>query len=160
MAIGKVHPMILRYWMGHKISGDVESHYVIPSENEQIKLYTDSYKNIQLTPPAAISREEIRGELLDILPDEYFRPLAEKYRKSIPEIRRILRLKRVRKIPKEIPELQEAKNNQTATNGGCQNGNCQRIVSEEELPSLLVQGWKVSAVLPSGRVVVSNETLS
>lgn len=155
MALGKVHPMILRYWMGHKISGDVESHYVIPSEDEQTKLYTDSYKNIQLTPPALISREEIRGELLDILPDEYFKPLAEKYRKSIPEIRRILRLKKARRIPKEIPELKEAKNNQTQTNGGCQNGhNCQCIVSEEELPSLLAQGWRVSAVLPSGKIVV------
>ena len=51
-----------------------------------------------------------------------------------------------------IKEQRQA--NETATNGGCQNGNCQRIVSEEELPNLLAQGWRVVVALPSGKVVV------
>jgi len=34
---------------------------------------------------------------------------------------------------------------------------CQRIVSEEELGGYLAKGWKVQAVLPSGRIVVDNE---
>jgi len=36
---------------------------------------------------------------------------------------------------------------------------CQRIVSEQELPTLLAEGWRVSAVLSSGKIVVEkNET--
>ena len=34
---------------------------------------------------------------------------------------------------------------------------CQRIVSEKELPKYLKRGWRVQAVLPSGNVVVSND---
>jgi hypothetical protein len=36
--------------------------------------------------------------------------------------------------------------------------NCQRIVSEDELPTLLSGGWRVVTCLSSGKVVVSNET--
>lgn len=41
----------------------------------------------------------------------------------------------------------------TQTNGG----NCQRVVSEEELGEYLRKGWKVQVVLSSGRIVVDNE---
>lgn len=34
---------------------------------------------------------------------------------------------------------------------------CQKIVGEAELPGLLAGGWRVAAVLPSGKVVVANE---
>jgi len=43
----------------------------------------------------------------------------------------------------------------SATNGG--SIDCQKIVSEEELESYLAKGWRVQAVLPSGKIVVSNE---
>jgi integrase len=37
----------------------------------------------------------------------------------------------------------------------CPDGeHCQRVVSEAELPSLLSQGWRVTAALPSGAIVV------
>lgn len=34
---------------------------------------------------------------------------------------------------------------------------CQKLVSERELPRYLAEGWKVQAVLPSGKIVISNE---
>ena len=82
-------------------------------------------------------------------------------------IKKVFRLRRATTTPEEIRALREAieqerrrsERGETATNGGCQNGNCQRIVSEEELPTFLTQGWRVAAVLPSGRVVVSKEML-
>jgi len=58
-----------------------------------------------------------------------------------------------RLAPKVKSLLEEFK---TATNGGCMNGNCQRIVSEEELPALLAEGWRVVTALPSGKIVVSD----
>ena len=41
---------------------------------------------------------------------------------------------------------------------GCADGsNCEKICAESELEVLLTQGWRVAAVLPSGKIVVSNE---
>jgi integrase len=40
----------------------------------------------------------------------------------------------------------------------CNDGkHCQRLVTEQELETLLMQGWHVVVCLPSGKVVVSNE---
>ena len=86
--------------------------------------------------------------------------IAELMRIPDQRRKRIFRSIRAARTPEELAEvkdeLREEERTQTATNGGCQNGNCQRIVSEEELPSLLAQGWRVSAVLPSGKVVVES----
>jgi hypothetical protein len=38
----------------------------------------------------------------------------------------------------------------------CTNGHCQKIVSEEELAKFLEDGWRVSAVLPSGKIVIDS----
>jgi len=73
------------------------------------------------------------------------------------EMKKIFRSKKALTLRDEVKVLEEI-TEETATNGGCQNGvNCQRLVSEAELPALLAEGWHVAAVLPSGRVVVSNE---
>lgn len=68
-------------------------------------------------------------------------------------------IKRQKTTASQIQALEEeAKKKQkprTATDGDCSDGkHCQRIVSEEELPALLAEGFHVAAVLPSGKVVV------
>jgi len=57
-----------------------------------------------------------------------------------------------------LKAMEETCFTKTATNGGCADGvNCQRLVSEEELPNLLAHGWKFVATLPSGKCVVSSD---
>jgi integrase len=58
---------------------------------------------------------------------------------------------------KVLEEMTRKDANNSATASTCKNGNCQRIVSEADLGGLLAQGWRVAAVLPSGKIVVSNE---
>lgn len=53
----------------------------------------------------------------------------------------------------EIEVRKKGEKKKTATNGGL---STQRIVSEEELPPLLGQGWKVVTGLPSGRLVIQS----
>ncbi len=51
MALAKVHPIVLRYWMGHttrNVGGDVESHYIIPPTEEQRKLYLSGYDKLRV----------------------------------------------------------------------------------------------------------------
>jgi len=59
MAIGKVHPIVLKYWMGHKIKSgrDVEARYIIPPTPEQIKMYKEAYRNIDLARADTAERE-------------------------------------------------------------------------------------------------------
>jgi len=49
--------------------------------------------------------------------------------------------------------LRKAKKRETAANGGSR----QRVVVEEELEAFLEEGWRVEAVLPSGRIVIAAE---
>jgi integrase len=91
--------------------------------------------------------------------------LGDKYRIRRKDAERVkkapLSIIEQKKIADQIlKERGEQENNkETATNGGCTNGqHCQRIVSEAELGGMLAQGWRVAAVLPSGKIVVSNES--
>ncbi len=155
MATQGIHPMILKRWMGHKVSSDVESSYVMVPIPEQKTIYMKAYGAIDLTPKV-ISREELRKEFFDMLPDEVLEPLARKHDMSTEQLRRVMREKK-----KTFPELtdediEEAKRiiEKTESDNNCPNGNCQRIVSEDELPQLLAEGWEVKTTLPSGKIVI------
>lgn len=74
------------------------------------------------------------------------------------KIRAVKKMKELKPIENEVVEqAKKSEQPKTATDGGFKNGNCQRIVNETELEVLLAQGWRVAAVLPSGKIVVSNE---
>ncbi len=51
MALAKVHPVVLKYWVGHttqNVGGDVEAHYIIPPTEEQRKLYLSAYDKLRI----------------------------------------------------------------------------------------------------------------
>ena len=80
------------------------------------------------------------------------------------EIKTIFRSVRApRTLEAEIKALEEEiakeqKRRQAPMDNNCANGkHCQRIVNEAELEALLTEGWSVAAVLPSGKIVVSND---
>ena len=85
------------------------------------------------------------------------------------EIKRIFRSKKASTVQAEVnlleeiteaqrQEKQEQEKQKTQANGGCADcQHCQRLVSEEQLETLLTQGWHVVMCLPSGKIVVSNE---
>jgi integrase len=74
------------------------------------------------------------------------------------KIKAIKKMKDLKPIENEVAEQVKASEQPTQTNRDCANGyHCQRIVSEADLGAMLAQGWRVAAVLPSGKIVVSNE---
>jgi site-specific recombinase XerD len=146
------HPAILKYWMGHSVeTSDVEGRYVLPPLEEQRKLYMESYEQIDIRPKPSLTKDEARAEAVATLPDELLEPLAKKHGLTLEQYRRILREK---KAPTSTVPLIPPQTNEKDT---CKNGNCQRVIAENELEVLLAQGWRVAAVLPSGKIVVSNE---
>ena len=66
MALAKVHPIVLKYWMGHttrNVGGDVESHYIIPPVEEQRKLYLGGYEKLRITLNPEIEEMRLKTEL-------------------------------------------------------------------------------------------------
>ena len=92
--------------------------------------------------------------------------LAKLQGTSEEEIKRIFRSKKASTIQAEVNLLeeiteaqkQEHEKQKTQTNGDCADGLCQRLVNEEQLETLLTQGWHVVMCLPSGKIVVGNES--
>jgi integrase len=136
MALVVRHPIVLKYWMGHKVGKgrDIEARYIIPPAPEQLALYKESYRNIDLT-----------GGTLE----ERARQAAREQFESMLtlEQREFARSRNIR--------FSEKKKHKSKKESPCKDGDhCQRVASEAELPELLAQGWHASIVLPSGKIVV------
>jgi len=137
MALEVRHPIILKYWMGHKLASDIEARYVLPPVQEQKALYQKAYKGIDLNQVASM--------------DEFLKTIEEVKASLPPELR--AKAERLGIIIRQKKEISKVK--KTMPNGG--SADCQKIVDETQLEGYLAKGWKVQAVLPSGRVVISNE---
>lgn len=148
MASAHVHPAVLKYWEGHSVgSGDIEASYVIQKLDEQLKEYKNAYHCIDTRPPVNEQERQV----------EYLKNAALMQGVSsekIEEIARILKREQ-RYTPEEFARmLSESK-----TAADCNDGkHCQKIVGEDELPQLLADGWTFVATLPSGKILVSNES--
>jgi integrase len=150
LAVGKVHPIILKYWMGHKVKRgktDIEAKYIIPPKPDQLKVYMEAYQHIDIEAPQLSEDERRIRALIDNarmlgVPEEQIEALLKERGKTWRK-------------PSELAMRMRAYTGRTETNGG--STDCQRIVSEEELEGYLAKGWRVQAVLPSGKVVISNE---
>lgn len=151
----------VEFFMGHagglaKVGGiydkSPELHEpIFEAEYRKIAPYVNIYTGVSAVPIKEPTDEEVLNALKNAS--------SEQREAMWATMRAFLPVKRLRKLDPEVAKLLgEIIEQQTASNSGnCANGhNCQRIVSEEELPTLLVQGWHVAAVLPSGKVVVSS----
>jgi site-specific recombinase XerD len=168
-------------------TSDIEGSYVLPPLEEQRKLYMESYGQIDIRMSTSEDDLRIKIVLDDLrktgrFSENYLKQLADEWLGKPPEIaiRRIsLEAEAAQRIAErggfnlledsfmiskddineEMERIKrERLRSKTATNGGCANGeHCQKIVNEMELGGMLAQGWRVAAVLPSGKIVVSNE---
>lgn len=138
MALTVRHPIVLKYWMGHQIGAgrDIEARYVIPPTPEQLGLYKEAYKNIDLTSESM--EERVKA--------------LEKFKETLtPEQRNFMQKSKI------IFRKKKAKKRKTETNGGYVN-NCHKIVSEKELLPLLDAGWEIVKELSNGHIVVCLKT--
>jgi hypothetical protein len=138
----------------------VGKNYVLPAPEDTLKCYLQIENLLTFEPKAVSDKEQqIENLIIGAMAQGILRP------ERANEMRAVFRTKAL--TPEEAAmeirkEAEKAKQNEqqpkTATNGDCPDGkHCQRIVSEAELEDELAQGWRVAAVLPSGKIVVSNE---
>jgi len=151
LALGKVHPIILKYWMGHKVrkgKGDIEGKYIIPPKPDQSKLYMEAYKYIDTNPQpdtTAVFLAEVRTRMATLPPEQRKRFLTEittAYRSRAHVIR-------------EDPKIKALMEEQNITQGGMAFGDQQfEEIDETELLKYLHEGWRITHNLQNGRVIV------
>jgi integrase len=102
--------------------------------------------------------EQLRAKFAEAVPILQFTQSdtgAEERKKAMEQVKKAL--------PEEVKKIMDAygiqiRSKEKRTPEKCTDGkNCQRLVTELELPDMLADGWKVVATLPSGKIVVSNE---
>jgi hypothetical protein len=154
-----IHPNWARKIRGRKVRGE-ESPYSQPEIEKLRAKYREAVPLLQFTVEATKSSNNAllsKKESLKLLAKNVFGMKDE-------EIKKIFRSVRApRTVEAEIKALEEEiakeqKKRQAPANKDCADGkHCQRIVSEEDLEEMLAYGWRVAAVLPSGKIVVGNK---
>ena len=155
LALGKVHPIILKYWMGHKVrkgKGDIEGKYIIPPKPDQSKLYMEAYKYIDTNPQpdtTEVFLAEVRTRMATLPPEGRQRFLTEittAYRSRAHVIR-------------EDPKIKALMEEQNITQGGLAFDTSQfEEINEKDLLTYLRSGWRVVHNLQNGKVIVSKGT--
>jgi len=146
MALTVRHPIILKYWMGHKIrkGQDVEARYIIPPTPEQLELYKEAYKTIDL-----IAKPEA-DELLKAEIKTRLEGLNANQRKAfIAEITTMYG-ERVRRILKQV---HVSKSDVKPDGAGLEDCDFEQI-NESQLLSYLKAGWQIVKELQNGEVIV------
>jgi len=143
MALEVRHPLILKYWMGHKVKSgksDIEGRYIIPPVPEQKKLYIGAYKAIDLSPKPdenALLVAEFKARAAGMTPEEkrrFIEAISLRHRSLLdnPEIQKLL--------------------DEKQTNGGVQF----EEINEADLLGYLNRGYTFVHALQNGRVIVKS----
>ena len=152
LAIGKVHPIILKYWMGHKVKRgktDIEAKYIIPPKVDQLKAYMEAYQHIDIEAPKLSEDERRIRALVDNarmlgVPDDQIDALLKERGKTWTK-------------PSELAMRMRAYTGRTETNGGIDCSEYKEI-SEEDLLTHLQNGWRIVHANSNGKVIVSKGT--
>ena len=147
MALGHPHPIILKYWMGHKIKSgkaDVDQRYIIPPMDEQRKLYAECYKHIDLTPKPdefEVWLSEIEARKQGMTPEQKQRFMKQ------------LSFRHPRFIKDPRFKVLFEKDEQPA-DGGLAAEPAFKEINESELLVYLENGWQIVHNLQNGSVIV------
>ena len=147
------------FWMGHK-GAYLDDSYFRASEEDHLREYRKAIPYLSVyEAPVLVSKENLRKEVLSALLEagepEFLKPIAEKYGISVETLKNLLfKIKAEAESKKSMapPMMTIKKRVDKAETEDSED--CQKIVSEDELPAYLKCGWKVQAVLPSGKIVI------
>jgi len=152
LALGRVHPIILKYWMGHTVKGgkgDIEGRYIIPPKNKQLEAYMEAYKYIDINPKpdeTALFLAEVRTRMSTLQPEQRQRFLNEittAYRSRAHVIRSD---KKIKELLREYSDCPDGKNCLTF-----------KDINESDLLSHLRDGWRITHHLQNGKVIIQKD---
>jgi site-specific recombinase XerD len=146
--LGLSAPSILvKSWMGHSLG--VEGHYFMPPLEKQREKYAECYHEIDLSEKPTLSELKVKQMIA-----------LETLKQTVPS-ERYAELEKLVLQTQSTKELDDLGSN--VRSGKIQlepvgHEDCQFVITESELENYIARGFRFLAVLPSGKVVVSNET--
>ncbi len=151
---------------GRRVRGE-EAPYSLPAIGQLREAFRKAVPHLLFrTTEPQVSKEELRREVFEMLPDEMLKPVAKKYGVKIRKLRSLM----AKTGSIEQPNSPASDPMQIATDrsiiprenmryfshhGRVVEENHQKIVNESELPNYLDKGWYVVSALPSGKVVIA-----
>jgi integrase/recombinase XerD len=132
--------ILVKYWMGHSLG--VEKSYFMPTLEKQREAYTQAYKEIDISEKPEISEVERRKQQM--------RDSAKLMGWNEQKLEMLEQLLIQAKSTEEIDQIPERLKQ-------LESHDCQKIISESELSQWLTQGYRFIAILPSGKILISNE---
>lgn len=144
-----VPSMLVRYWMGHSLG--VEGHYFLPPIVKQREKYIEGYKEIDIFK-TELSELELRKRMkLDQLKTDVDPETFEKLE------RLIMNTKNAQEFEEVLTHIRNRRERleRLERNGGSEISRI--IISEDQLENYLTRGFRFVSVLPSGKILVSNE---
>jgi len=157
LALGRVHPIILKYWMGHTVKGgkgDIEGRYIIPPKNKQLEAYREGYKHIDIAAQQLSEDERrIQATFDNLRLTGFSEEDIERYRKE--------RGKTWHTAKELITAIrQRARRPKPAENADCPDGkNCPTFkeINESDLLNHLQDGWRITHHLQNGKVIIQKD---
>lgn len=137
-----VPSIVVKYWMGHSLG--VESSYFLPPIEKQKEKYMEAYHEIDIFKREISEFERRKQQLLDIGKMMYAND-PEKLKLLEVLTKQAVEIEDLDKIPERLEREK------------LEPIDCQKIIDENELEQWLAKGWKFVSVLPSGKIVVTNE---
>jgi len=137
----RIHPNRCRKIRGRKVKGE-EAPYSQPEIEALRTDYAKAVPDLEFQTETLLTEMKKRQELSEKLMDKSMR--GEPWTDEEREL-----------VKRYGIGLRETAHKRTEPNGG--STDCQRIVNEDQLEEYLLNGWQVKAVLPSGRIVISNK---
>jgi hypothetical protein len=134
-----INPNWARKIRGRKVKGE-EAPYSQPAIEQLRDKFREAVPLLEFTSETPSTTKEFQERLQAL----------EAFKKGLtPELRELAARGGIRFSERKRRKPEPASEN-------CEDGeHCQKVIGEEELASLLSQGWHASLVLPSGKVVVS-----
>jgi integrase/recombinase XerD len=137
--------ILVKYWLGHSLG--VEKSYFMPPLEKQREKYCESYHEIDISEKPTLSEQKIKQMIA-----------LEDLKKYVPPERHA-ELEKLVLRTQSTKELDDLGSN--IRTGKIQleriNHDCQFLISENELENYIARGFRFVAVLPSGKILVSNE---
>jgi integrase/recombinase XerD len=132
--------ILVKYWMGHSLG--VEKSYFIPPLEKQREAYAQAYKEIDISEKPEINELERRKQQM-----RDSAKLMEWSEQKLTMLEQLLletkSTEELEKIPERLKQLESH--------------DCRKIINEAELQQWLTKGFRFIAVLPSGKILISNE---
>jgi site-specific recombinase XerD len=145
----RLQPNWIKKILRHKVAGE-ENPYSQPKIEELREAYRTALPYLDLGEKPAPTKEERRKEILDVIPDSVLEPTARKLGITLEQLKLNLAMgteEKETETEQEKESLEKIKRE-----------DCELVISEDKLEDHIKHGFKFVAVLPSGKILVSNET--